>query len=1025
MNKFILKFAIFIVLNIFNISLLYSQVIGYQCTFEDESELSLWKLNEGNQGESCVNKWYFGKPGAKDGDCGLFVSSDGLSNNYKNSGVSVVAYRTLHLQPGNYDIVIEWKGVGVNNDGLYVCWMPDSVATNSISSDALPNFVKDGDYNVSFKFANSRLCGQTTWAKSTDLIYSDGTSYKLVFVWNNGVVGSTPPAACIDNIYIMQVGKCQPPKNLSLQTQGSDKLFTWIGDSPAYDVRYMNTMSDSVYWIEHFGIEDTFLLIDDLEEGMCTFQVRSSCDGILGEWVTLEKYFYYPPVGCIDFLNINPTNCSYGTVQKPMQATGAIDHGCDSEESRHTIHYRKDEYDARVGGTRLRTIPTGSNASVRLGNWKTGAEAECIEYVHQVDTNKSGVLLLNYAVVLESPNHDSLSQPRFTLKILKNGKPLDPYGCGEAYFSSGFNTDGWQSFASQGGGGLYKDWTTVGMNLRDHHGETLTVQLTTYDCIEKGHYGYAYFTLECSDGKIQALSCGDSPENSFKAPDGFKYRWYLPNEPEKTLSTEQIFTVSSSDTLTYYLDVIQPTKENCYYTLSASTLARYPRARGRFESRVEDCQNIVNFVDSSYVILINQYTKDTIISEESVHAIEWDFGDGSEPSTELTPEHIYPEKGGTYTATLTAKMAGGTCTDIVSFDIKLPELGIKQDTIHAVICQGESYEFVGKNLFSTGYYLDSARTVYNCDSITVLDLFVADVYKSTIRDTICSTDVYEFAGKRITETGKYVEELKSIYGCDSITTLNIVVYETLLIDIDTNFYACVDDEELRIPYTITSGRLGDYMFSLNGDTIEGVTIQDNSFVIPMPNDLKPNKYKGEISFGKQSCGKEKEDIIVDLLYSRDVLTQRWNDVLAVKNSDNNGGYDFIEYQWYKNSEIIPGATSSILYVQETLNSSDEYTVLLTRSDDGVKQKVCAVVPEKLDVSENSVIVFSMSNTSEVNVKVAKKSYVNLWSITGVLIDTYDLGVGDNSIVTSNLKGIYLLEFIFEDGMRQIEKINIQ
>ena len=144
MNKFILKFAIFIVLNIFNISLLYSQVIGYQCTFEDESELSLWKLNEGNQGESCVNKWYFGKPGAKDGDCGLFVSSDGLSNNYKNSGVSVVAYRTLHLQPGNYDIVIEWKGVGVNNDGLYVCWMPDSVATNSISSDALPNSFKSG-----------------------------------------------------------------------------------------------------------------------------------------------------------------------------------------------------------------------------------------------------------------------------------------------------------------------------------------------------------------------------------------------------------------------------------------------------------------------------------------------------------------------------------------------------------------------------------------------------------------------------------------------------------------------------------------------------------------------------------------------------------------------------------------------------------------------------------------------------------------------------------------------------------------
>ena len=56
------------------------------------------------------------------------------------------------MQPGNYDIIIEWKGLGINSDGLYVCWLPDSIATNSISSDALPSFVKDGSYNVSFKF---------------------------------------------------------------------------------------------------------------------------------------------------------------------------------------------------------------------------------------------------------------------------------------------------------------------------------------------------------------------------------------------------------------------------------------------------------------------------------------------------------------------------------------------------------------------------------------------------------------------------------------------------------------------------------------------------------------------------------------------------------------------------------------------------------------------------------------------------------------------------------------------------------
>lgn len=1026
MNKITLKITILVVLFIFNILHLQSQVIGYQCGFENESERLLWSLNIGDQGESCVNKWYFGKLGAKDGDYGLFISSDGLSNNYQNKGVSVVASRTLNLLPGNYDIVIEWKGAGVDSDGLYVCWMPDSIVTNSVSSDVLQKFVLGEGYDVSFKFAGSRLCGQSTWAKSADLIYSDGTPYKLVFVWNNGVVSTTPPAACIDNIYIMQVGKCQNPKNLSLKSYGSDVFFVWDGNSPMYDVRYMNNLSDSVYWIEHFGVESDSLLIDDLEEGMCTFQVRSVCDGILGEWVTLDKYFHYPIVGCIDFLDINSSNCFYGTVQKPMQAQGVINHGCDAIESRHTIHYKEGEYDARVGGTRLRTIPEGEKASVRLGNWHTQAEAECIEYTYQIDTLTSAVLILNYAVVLESPNHDSLSQPRFTLKILKEGKPLDRYGCGEAYFSSGFNTDGWQSFSSQGGGGLYKDWTTVGINLRDYHGETLTVQLTTYDCIEKGHYGYAYFTLGCSDGKIEALSCGDSPENSFKGPDGFKYRWYLPDDPDNILSTEQVFTVPSTDTLTYNLDVIQPTNENCYYTLFASTLARYPRARGRFETKVEDCQNIVNFVDSSYVILINQYTKDTIMSnEESVQSVEWNFGDGSPISTEFNPTHIYPEKGGKYTATLTAKMSGGVCTDVISFDVKLPKLGTKRDTIHAVVCFPEPYEFKGKNYYSTGYYSDTLQTIYNCDSITVLDLYVADSYDSLVVDTICSTDVYMFDGKQITKTGKYVADLKTIHGCDSTITLDIVVYETLLIDIDSVVDVCVDDDNIIIPYTITSGQLDSYEFSFKDiGNVDGVEIQDNSFVVPVPKDLRPGRYECEINFGKRSCGKEKEILNIDLLYSRDVIVQRWNDVLAVKDSAYNGGYKFTEYQWYKNSEIILGATSSILYVADKFTFSDEYSVMLTRLDDGVKQKVCGIVPQQIDMSENMVVVFTETDKT-MNIKTQEKSYAKLWSVTGILVDTYDLCIGDNIISVSNMNGIYFLEFIFEDGVHKIEKINIK
>ena len=255
-------------------------------------------------------------------------------------------------------------------------------------------------------------------------------------------------------------------------------------------------------------------------------------------------------------------------------------------------------------------------------------------------------------------------------------------------------------------------------------------------------------------------------------------------------------------------------------------------------------------------------------------------------------------------------------------------------------------------------------------------------------------------------------------------TLDIVVYETLLIDIDSVVEACVDDEYLIIPYEVKLGRLGDYTFRFvaDADSIEGVTLKDNSFVVPMPQGMIPNRYRAEINFGKQSCGKEKEEIVVDLLYSRDVIAQRWDDVLAVKNSEYNGGYDFVAFQWYRNSEAILGATSSVLYVEEGLNTSDEYTVLLTRADDNVSQKVCVVVPQVLNGRGEAVVTFSQEEKM-LRVKSSQSLTMKIWSTTGVLVGTYRLD-GDDYISTEGLHGIFILEVLMSDGSRKVEKINI-
>jgi len=70
-----------------------------------------------------------------------------------------------------------------------------------------------------------------------------------------------------------------------------------------------------------------------------------------------------------------------------------------------------------------------------------------------------------------------------------------------------------------------------------------------------------------------------------------------------------------------------------------------------------------------------------------------------------------------------------------------------------------------------------------------------------------------------------------------------------------------------------------------------------------------------------------------------VIYQRWDDVLSVKNSANNGGYEFVAFQWLRNGLAIEGAVNSYIYVPGGLRMGDVYSVLLTHPD-GTEEESC-------------------------------------------------------------------------------------
>lgn len=993
-----------------------AQLLGYSCDFEDANERAQWTLNVGNHGKIVPNKWYIGLPGKNDGSNGIYVSSDeGVTNGYTKSGVVVAAVRNLTLKTGKYEISFDWQAFGMDSvDGLYVCWVPDSIKTNSVNNSNLPRWVKD--WSISFNDAQ-RLY-QKAWNTITDTLDTDDTPHKLVLVWNNSVTGVYPPAAAVDNIRIVGVGMCDKPTNIKAVPTGSTINLQWGGNASKYDVKCTDGEGNTTTYNDVVG---NSLAITDIGEGICTFYVRASCDDTESVWVSHSQFIFFPESRCIDYLSLSTENCYIGNTNNPMAAKGYVDKGYQSKESRHTLHWLTTERDPRTGN-QLPTVPDGEIASVRLGNWMVNREAEAVEFKFKVDVESSAILLLKYAVVLEDPGHDSIDQPRFTLEVLRKGKPLDKFGCAEAHFAAGFgDKTGWHQTDNV----MWKEWETVGINLRNYDGEDLTVRLITFDCNHGAHFGYAYFALGCSDGKITGLTCGDSPVNTFKGPDGFKYRWYLESDPTNTLSEEQELKLTADDMQTYNLDVIHPTKNNCHYTLQASAIPRYPIADMAFKSSVSKCQNIVSFSDSSFIRRFNKVTNEITDTDEKCESVVWDFGDGT-TSDEFSPTHIYPEEGGKFTVKLTSGIANNNCVDDTIFEIVLPKLGTLRDTIVENVCSGTNYEHKGKFYFNSGFISDTTMSVNGCDSISTIDLRFHDSYDISISDTICSDVEYYFDGKKISETGKYTANLKSIYGCDSIVKLDILVNQVLSIGLDSIYKVCADDPTLEVAYELHSGLVPNFGFKFKDPAMfeysaDNLTPGDKTLSIPWFKGIVPNRYKAVLTFGEQSCGNDSIDINVDVYYPDTILAQRWNDVIGVKNVDYNGGYEFISFQWYKNDLPIPGAITSNLYVEEGLDATAAYSVLLTNKETGVRQYVCPITPQVMGADSEMVVVFSETRGS-VSMEAPCAGRARLWNSYGILLEEFIINEGNNQYNISVPDGVYMIECLFDDGSHSVQKL---
>jgi len=150
------------------------------------------------------------------------------------------------------------------------------------------------------------------------------------------------------------------------------------------------------------------------------------------------------------------------------------------------------------------------------------------------------------------------------------------------------------------------------------------------------------------------------------------------------------------------------------------------------------------------------------------------------------------------------------------------------------ICQGENINVGTHSYTQSGTFIDNLKTKLGCDSIVHTQVIVNPTYNITQTKTICQGESISVGSHSYTQSGKFTDNLKTKLGCDSIVQTHITVTALPTISLGS------DTVHVILGTTITlDAEIGfSYKWSTK-DTSQTITV------------VKPGEYSVTVS---NSCG---------------------------------------------------------------------------------------------------------------------------------------------------------------------------
>lgn len=338
------------------------------------------------------------------------------------------------------------------------------------------------------------------------------------------------------------------------------------------------------------------------------------------------------------------------------------------------------------------------------------------------------------------------------------------------------------------------------------------------------------------------------------------------------------------------------------------------------------------------------------IGNNDYESIVWDYGDGITYSANVNASndekkktsHIYTVPGW-YDLKVSAVYVNPCTNTRHNEEMHFAFRVVRPDTI-----RHQKYDCVAEDYDGPMFVLDTVT--YDCDSVVITGYEFGR--ESSYSYDLTARDGYELNGRWYTDPYQevtWIADRKNAQKCDSVVTCRLTIVSCLDMNIPNNKdaqYICPGDY-YDLQYNYVKGNIGETHFIIGSKDVI-VTPKNGSISLPT-NELKPGYYQSRITVQDTVCDQLLEfPIDLAVFYPSNIFKYKFNNVLAVYNKANNGGYEFVGYQWYRNGEAIQGATESVYHTEAPFTLGDVYFVVLTDKN-GMTLPSCSQTIETIDL----------------------------------------------------------------------------